>query len=76
MKSSIERRYKKNFLNLPGWMKRQVALKNISGSIGSGNDDVIILDGKQLTWEEFDYIFPDKKLIPASIQLDGRRLQQ
>lgn len=72
----VEKRYRKFFTNLLGYIKRRTALANISGTIGNGKDDIIIFDGREMTWDEFDYLFPDKTLKPAVTTLDGRAVER
>lgn len=58
------------YTNLIGWVKRNTALSGVSGKLSS---DRIVFDGREMTWADFDDLFPDKVLIPAAIQLDGRK---
>ncbi len=62
--------------NLDGYIRRSIALTRLSGSIGKGKDHLFVLDGREMTMEEFNYLFPDKDLKYRSTQLDGRHLEK
>ncbi len=66
----ISKRYLTRYTNLVGWVKRNTALTRVSGKLSSKE---IEFDGMVMTWDDFDDLFPDKVLIPAAIQLDGRK---
>lgn len=71
-KSTNDRRYHKAFKNLLGYFKRKSALLRVCGTIGGNKDDVIELDGRKMTWEEFNYLFPDLELLPENNTPDTR----